>query len=102
MRPSLPLVVDLDGTLLLTDSLHEQIVFGLFSNPLALLACLPSLLRGRAAFKTALAENVTFDVQAMPLREPFLAWLGARREDGMALHLCTAAHHSVAQGVAAR
>lgn len=97
-----PLVVDLDRTLLLTNSLHEQIIRGFFSHPPALLLCLLSLFRGRAAFKAALAARFTLDIHTVPLREPFLAWLGERRERGLELHLCTGAHQSVADGIAGR
>ena len=99
---SLPLIVDLDHTLLQTDSLHEQIVRGFCSNPLALLHCFLKLLQGRAAFKAALEARFGLDVEYIPLREPFLTWLREQRENGIELHLCTAAHQSIANRFAQR
>jgi 4-hydroxybenzoate polyprenyltransferase len=102
MNTSLPLIVDLDGTLLLTDSLHEQMIKAFFTNPLELVICLLSLFRGRAAFKAALADKFPLDVDTLPIRESFLAWLHERRESERELHLCTAAHQSIADGIVAR
>jgi len=97
-----PIVVDLDHTLLMTDSLHEQIIHACFTNPVALLVCGLELRHGRAAFKAALAAKFPLEFQLVPLREPFLAWLTARHEAGAVLHLCTAAHQSIANKIAAR
>jgi 4-hydroxybenzoate polyprenyltransferase len=99
---TLPLVVDLDGTLLLTDSLNEQFIKAFFTNPLLLLVCLVNLRRGRAAFKAALADKFPLDVDTIPINELFVMWLRERREQGRELHLCTAAHQSIADSVAAR
>jgi 4-hydroxybenzoate polyprenyltransferase len=102
MSDSPCLVVDLDRTLLLGDSLHEQIIQGFFSDPLLLFMCFFSLLRGRAAFKRAIATNFAIDAQTVPIREPLLTWLRKKRADGSELHLCTAAHQSIASSIADR
>jgi 4-hydroxybenzoate polyprenyltransferase/phosphoserine phosphatase len=102
MSSSLPLVVDLDRTLLATDSLHEQIAAAFFVNPMALLACFLQLFRGRAAFKAAVASRGGLDVNVVPLSEPFVTWLRERHAAGRELHLCTAAHQSIADAFAAR
>jgi len=98
---SLPLVVDLDGTLLLGDVLHEQIMLGLFSNPLVLLRCLFALRHGRVAFKSALAAAFPMPVAALPLRVKLLDWLRQNRAVGRELHLCTASRQEIADQVAA-
>ena len=55
---SIPLVVDLDGTLTLTDTLHEQVVALLKKNPfLNLLLMFLWLLQGKAKFKDEILEN---------------------------------------------
>lgn len=102
MSSSKPLIVDLDRTLLLTDSLHEQLIRGLFANPVGLFLCFLSLFRGRAAFKASLAAKLPLNVETFPLRESFLLWLKKRRDDGLELHLCTGAHQSVANKIADR
>jgi 4-hydroxybenzoate polyprenyltransferase len=98
---SLPLVVDLDGTLLLGDILHEQIMRGLFRNPLRLLRCLGALRRGLIAFKSALTAAFPLDVRGLPLRAPLIAWLRENRTFGRELHLCTASRQEIADQFAA-
>ena len=55
------LVVDLDDTLVRTDTLAEQFVALVFRKPLAALMVLPMLLRGRAAFKDRLSQLQPLD-----------------------------------------
>ena len=98
----LPLVVDLDGTLLLTDTLDELAVFALFHRPYALFAALPHLANGRAALKGALAGITNFGEVPLPLRKDLLAWLQKEAGRGRAIHLCSAASQSVVDSVAAR
>ena len=45
--PLLPLAVDLDGTLLATDTLHEGLVAALVRDPASVPGLLMSLLQGR-------------------------------------------------------
>lgn len=51
----LPIVVDLDGTLSRSDTLHDQVVRAALRHPLRLLAALPALASSRARFKARLA-----------------------------------------------
>lgn len=98
----LPLVVDLDGTLLVTDTLDEQFAASLFRNPLHALACLTRLLEGRVAFKKALASEIDFSAAEIPLREDLVAWLREQAQRGRDIHLCSAADQSVVDALAAR
>lgn len=98
----LPLVVDLDGTLLLTDTLDEQAVFALFHRPYALFAALLHLASGRAALKAALAGITNFAEVPLPLRNDLLTWLQKEAGRGRAIHLCSAASQSVVDSVAVR
>ena len=59
MDPQPPLVVDLDGTLVRTDMLHETLVGALQRSPWLLLALPLWLMRGRAALKRELAQPIT-------------------------------------------
>ncbi len=56
-----PLAVDLDGTLISTDSLVEGIVQVLKRNPLSLFLFPVWLVRGKAAFKDEIAGRVELD-----------------------------------------
>jgi hypothetical protein len=53
---SLPFVIDLDGTLIKTDSIDETFPDALRANPLSILRWPLRLIHGRAAFKSFLAE----------------------------------------------
>ena len=56
-----PLVVDLDGTLTLSDTLYESFAKFLFQNPVAALGCALHLTRGPAAVKHYIAEHCRLD-----------------------------------------
>jgi 4-hydroxybenzoate polyprenyltransferase/phosphoserine phosphatase len=98
----LPIVVDLDETLVLTDTLHEQALFALFHQPFALLRVLPRLLEGRAAVKAGLAADLPFAAVGLPLRADLVAWLEQQAARGREIHLCSAANTAIVQAVAAR
>lgn len=97
----LPLAVDLDGTLLATDALHEGLVCALLRQPAALAHLLPALRTGRAALKQRVTEIVPPMAEALPLRMPFLEWLQEQHAAGRSLHLVTAADQRIADIVAA-
>jgi 4-hydroxybenzoate polyprenyltransferase len=54
---SVPVLVDLDGTLARVDTLHEQIARLALRKPFSLIAALPALLASRARFKHRLAQQ---------------------------------------------
>lgn len=95
------IVVDLDRTLVATDTLQEQVAVGFFSNPLLLIRCLLQLLRGRAAFKAALAKEFAVRAENLPVRVELLDWLRLEMEGGRQIHLCSAADQAVVNAVAA-
>ena len=97
-----PLVVDLDGTLTPTDTLVESVLALVKARPLMLLHLLWWLLRGRANFKLRVAAHHPLDVDTLPWREEFLAWVRQQRAGGRTVVLATAAHVSIAQRVSAR
>lgn len=95
-----PLAVDMDGTLLLSDTLHESLLALLRVNPLYLFVFPLWLLRGRAHFKRAVARRIVPDPATLAFNEPFLAWL--REQHGRrSIVLCTAADAAVARAVSA-
>ncbi len=98
----IPLVVDLDGTLLKVDTLHEQFVHGLFNKPVETLRSLLALRHGKAAFKRRLSSVVALDIGSLPVREELLTYIEQEAAAGRAIHLVTAADHNVAAGVAKR
>jgi 4-hydroxybenzoate polyprenyltransferase/phosphoserine phosphatase len=96
------LAVDLDGTLLRSDSLHEGLVRAFFRKPLDALAAMVSLFRGRAGFKARLAEHSGAAVGHSPENPELLAWLQDQAAQGRRLHLVSAADQTVVAAVAAR
>lgn len=97
---SVPLVVDLDGTLTPTDTLVESVLTLLKKNPAHIFLLFCWLFTGRAEFKRRVAEMSTFSTTNIPWREDFLAWLRSQHQNGRTLILATAAHHTIAQGAA--
>lgn len=97
-----PLIVDMDGALIRTDATFEAFAAGLFKRPFSTLAACALLLRGRAHFKRRITEIAMLDVSALPLREDFVAHLGAERANGRVLHLVSGSDHEIVQKVAAR
>jgi 4-hydroxybenzoate polyprenyltransferase len=95
-----PIAVDLDGTLTCSDTLAESLVRVSRDAPLRLLSLLPHLMRGRAAFKEAVAAHARVNPATLPYREPLLAYLREQRTQGRSIVLATAAHVSIARDVA--
>ena len=99
---SLDLAVDLDGTLLATDSLLEGAVRCLFNAPADFLGACLSVGRGRAHVKSALANYSIAGMATFPVRQELLAWLEGEAAAGRRLHLTTAADIQVAEAAAGR
>jgi 4-hydroxybenzoate polyprenyltransferase/phosphoserine phosphatase len=95
-----PLVVDLDGTLIKIDSLHEAFVQLAARKPLYALRALFMLKRGRAAFKTAVADHVLPDVGTIPIDEAVLEAIKQARKKGRKVYLATAADRRFAEAIA--
>lgn len=95
-----PLVVDLDGSLILTDTLQESALKLLRERPLSLPGLLFSLAKGKAALKHFLAERTLLDPATLPYHRELLQWLRDEHARGRHLVLCTAANHRIAQPIA--
>lgn len=97
-----PLVVDLDGTLIRTDMLVESVLAFVLRYPLRLPLLFWWLLQGRAVLKHRLAEAIVLDVDRLPLREDVVAFVTGESARGRRVILATASHASVARRFAAR
>ncbi len=97
---AVPLCVDVDGTLLRTNTLHEQLVALLGRSPWAPYRLLPAVRGGRAAFKRAVAEASPLDVDGLPLRDSVLELIARARAEGQPVWLATGADRGVGEGVA--
>ena len=97
---NVPLVVDLDGTLLRTDLMWESLARLLRRNPFAIFQILFWWTRGRALLKQKLASRVQIEPAALPCNEKFLAWLHEEKKSGRKIILATASDLKMAQPVA--
>ena len=95
-----PLVVDLDGTLVKTDLLVESFFSLLKKNPLYILAFLFWLLKGKAFLKQQVVRRVAFDVDVLPYNHELLDHLKGQHARGRPLVLATANDERIASQVA--
>jgi 4-hydroxybenzoate polyprenyltransferase len=93
--------VDLDGTLVATDTLWESLLKICRYHPAALLPVFLAILRGKAHFKSVVACNVSLDADRLPYRPDLLRYLREQKAEGRSLVLVTAAHHTIANAAAA-
>ena len=96
-----PLIVDLDGTLVHTDTLHELLTTSIFSNPLHLFSVLGWLSRGKAGFKHAMVRHSSLDAATLPYNRELITWLEQESNAGREIILCTGANQAIANQVAA-
>ncbi len=96
-----PLCVDLDGTLVKSDTLYDSVMVLARQHPAALMQ-LPRWLRGgKAALKRHLTAAVELDVVHLPYNRELLQYLEQQHATGRAIYLATAADTALAERVAA-
>jgi phosphoserine phosphatase len=99
LSPMPPLVVDLDGTLIRTDMLHESALRVLRDTPFDTLRIPYWLSQGKAVLKRHLADRSAFDPSSLPYNHELLDWLKQQRTQGRKLILCTASDLSIATAI---
>jgi 4-hydroxybenzoate polyprenyltransferase/phosphoserine phosphatase len=95
-----PLVVDLDGTLIRSDLLIETLFAELGQRPAAMFDLLPNILAGKAAFKHRLAETAPLDVTSLPYDDMVLTLIRRARADGRLVYLASASNEKLVADVA--
>jgi len=96
------LCTDLDGTILVCDSLWES-ALELLSQHIWYLFLLPVwLLKGKAVLKKEIARRVSLDLSMLPQREELIEFLWQQKLDGRKLILATGADQKIASAVAER
>lgn len=95
-----PLVVDLDGTLVKTDTLVEMAIVLLKREPQFVFILPLWLWRGRAFLKRQVGIRTRLPVDVLPYNEELMIFLKERRVIGQKLVLATAADKKVALAVA--
>jgi 4-hydroxybenzoate polyprenyltransferase len=98
---SRPLCVDLDGTLVKTDTLAQALLLLIRTRPAALVAIPRWASGGLAAFKQRIAQEIQLDPSALPFHSGLLTFLQSERGKGRELILATASDAAPARAVAA-
>jgi phosphoserine phosphatase len=99
---SMPLVLDLDGTLIAGDLLYKSFFSILRRNPLIVFRCAGWLLHGRAALKRQLALRSRIDWDRLRLHQDVLELAIRETTAGRAVVLATAADAVLAEQLASR
>jgi len=97
---TVPLCVDLDGTLINTDLVWESLVRLLRHNPLYAFLVPVWLLAGRARLKDEIAKRADIDPASLPYNQSLLEYLRSERRAGRQLILATASDSRLARRVA--
>ena len=97
MADPTPLVLDLDGTLIRTDSLIEQAVAFARRKPLSVFKLFGWVLAGRVTLKERLAEAVLLDPALLPINEDVVALAEQEAARGRKVVLATASHADTAR-----
>jgi 4-hydroxybenzoate polyprenyltransferase len=95
-----PLCVDLDGTLVKSDTLVDSLLLLVRTRPLDALKTPLWALRGKANLKREVTARVTLNVEHLPYNRPLLEYLMAQRGDGRKLYLATGADSGLADRIA--
>ncbi len=100
-RESTPyLCVDLDGTLVQTDTLVESILAYLRIRPWRIVQLIGWLFLGKARFKQELGRAVSLQADSLPYSRQLLEYIGNEAKKGRKILLVTAADSSIAMPVA--
>jgi phosphoserine phosphatase len=101
VESSIPLAVDMDGTLILTDMSWVSFSKVIARRPWTLPGMLLKELTGqRAKWKRDLAERLVFDPSKLEYHVEFLDWLTGEHAKGRRMVLATASDRIVAEQVA--
>jgi 4-hydroxybenzoate polyprenyltransferase len=97
---AVPLCVDLDGTLVKSDTLIDGVLVLARQHPGALLSIPGWIAQGKAAFKRHVTQAISLDVSALPYNQPLLEFLFHQHAQGRTIYLATAADRTLADRIA--
>lgn len=92
--------MDLDGTLVRSDTLVDSVLALARRHPRELLRIPGWMAEGKARFKQHVTSAVELDVEHLPYNVPLLEYLQAEYSAGRAIYLATAADRRLAERVA--
>lgn len=94
------LVIDLDGTLCRTDTLHEALFSVLATKPFYIFPLLRTIREGKTIFKQRVANYFVVPPDTLPFNEDVIGLAKQARADGRRVVLASAAHHRQVDAVA--
>ncbi|MEO6964836.1 MAG: UbiA family prenyltransferase [Acidobacteriaceae bacterium] len=97
---ALPLCVDLDGTLVKSDTMFDSLCVLARNHPAALLRVPAWLAHGRAVLKREVVARAPLDAARLPYNEALMAYLREQAAAGRPLYLSTGADRHLADRVA--
>lgn len=97
-----PLVVDVDGTLIRSDLLHETVMQFVAHFPLQAWRLPLWLAAGRNHLKCELAARVDLDLETIPLRDETVAHIRAAQAEGRPVYLASASERLLVERLAER
>lgn len=100
MHDMKPLFVDLEGTLVATDTLWESVLIFLRNNPLRIIRLLQWTLKGKKYFKEQIARRVSLNVASLPYRSEVVEFIEKEHSSGRTVVLATDSHRLVAEKIA--
>ncbi len=99
-KKNIPLVCDLDGTLIHTDTLFEAFLILLKTSPFSVLLLPLWLFGGKAKLKNEIFSRVIIPPESLPYNPDVLNFLREEKSNGRKIILATASHISVAKSIA--
>ncbi|GAC1415687.1 MAG: UbiA family prenyltransferase [Acidobacteriaceae bacterium] len=96
-----PLCVDLDGTLVKSDTLLDSVLVLARQSPRSLLSLPAWVAGGKASFKQKISSHASLDVAHLPYNEGLLEYLREQHAQGREIYLATGADAALAERVAA-
>jgi 4-hydroxybenzoate polyprenyltransferase/phosphoserine phosphatase len=97
----LPLVVDLDGTLIRTDLLIESFFAHVGANPGRIFALAAALSKGKSFFKADIARVTAIDPAHLPYNRYVLSLINEARSRGRPVYLASASNERYVREIAA-
>jgi 4-hydroxybenzoate polyprenyltransferase len=95
-----PLCVDLDGTLVKSDTLVDSVLALARQHPALLLKIPGWIAQGKAAFKRHVTSSIELNVVHLPYNRELLQYIEQQHATGRPIYLATAADTALAQRVA--
>jgi 4-hydroxybenzoate polyprenyltransferase/phosphoserine phosphatase len=99
---AVPLVVDVDGTLIRTDLLHEAALQFMAHHPLQSWHLIAWAMAGKAALKGELAARVDCGAATLPLQDAAVAAIRTAQAEGRPVYLASASERRYVEAIAER